>query len=218
MTKSSFKKYLLLTPVVVLLATILFLNHTVQLFKDTAYTFVYDTNTESVRRFSKELAALASQGYSGDAYGALYTSMIHNYSTTLGEKEAIITFMMDEAGQVIHSTAHNQAYLEKLLENAENAARVEAAYASRRHGEIELLREGEYEKMYCHWFYSGPEGFCLFMCVEKNVIETQVNVNSISLPICLIGLLMLIMAEYIIWMKMDGAPSAIFEKRDQNAD
>jgi hypothetical protein len=204
--KKSIKKYLVLTPVVVLFSTMFFLNYTVQYFKDTSYNFVYDTNAGSVISFSEELRALTAQGYTRYEYGSLFSTMIFNFNVKLGEKDAIVTFLLDEEGQIRHSNDNNKDYLADILQNEENMKLINDAFDARRNGEIITERDGVKEPMYYHWFFSGDDDYCLFMCVDKKIIEAQVNVNGVVIPISLIGLLLLIMSEYIIWLKTSGSP------------
>jgi hypothetical protein len=186
------KKLLYLSPVLVLLVTLFFLNYAVQYFKDTNYDFVYNTNMESVERFSRELKELSAQGYTSDVYGDLYTRMILNYGKTLGEKEAIVTFVVDDTKQIVHSTEYNEHYLTPLLQNENNMALVEAAYKSHAAGEITLETGARPEKMFYHWFYSGPKNYSLFMCVERGVVESKLQIHGVVIPICIIGLLVML--------------------------
>ncbi len=189
-------------PILVLFITLFFINYSVRLFKDTAHTVVYDTNVESVKRFSRELNALSSQGYSSDIYGNLYTHMIRNYSNTLGEKEAIITFLMNEEGRILHSNDYNRTYLSELLKNADNQEILIAANAARNDGEVTLDRNGTEETLYYHWFYSGEDEYCLFMCVERRIVESSIHINGFIIPICIVGVLLLVLTEQIVWLKM----------------
>lgn len=203
MKKNLFKRYLLLTPILVLLMTLFFLNYTVQYFKDTAHRFVFNTNVQSVQRFSRELKALASEGYDSRDYEGLYTDMIINYNVTMGEKDAIVTFMMDDNGQILHSSGHNRTYLTDILQHEENKVAINDAFQSRSEGTITLQRNNTEETFYYRWFYSGSYDYTLYMCVERQVIDKQLNANGVSIPISIIGLLLLLTMEYIIWLKMN---------------
>ena len=202
MRKSILRKLLLLVPIVVLGLTLLFVNFAVRTFNDTAYTFVYDTNVQSVQSFSSELSMLASQGFTSAEHEDLYTNMIHNFNNAVGEKDAIVTFLLDDAGQMHHSTVDNEAFLADLLANEANASSVNAAYSARSNGEI-IVDNGETtEPMYYHRFYSGDSEYTLFMCVERPDIDAQLNANGVIIPLCVIGLLLLFALEYIIWLKL----------------
>ncbi|MDR1687804.1 MAG: hypothetical protein LBS21_04230 [Clostridiales bacterium] len=201
MKKNILKRYLLLTPVVVLLVTLFFLNYAVQYFKDTGFSLVYNTNVESVKRFSRELNELSAQGYTSDVYGDLYTQMIQNYAKTLGEKEAVLTFLIDENGTIQHYTEYNQAYFSAILENEENMPIINRAYASKDNGEINLENNGVEEILYFHHFYSGPKDYTMFMCIDKKILERQLHANGVIIPICVIGLLLMLTMEYTIWLK-----------------
>ena len=209
------KKLLLVTPVVVLLVTLLFLNYEVQFFKDTASSFVYSTNVESVQRFGRELADLAEQGYPSEVYSDLYTRKIKTYSKTLGEKEAIISFWVDEAGEIGHSTEHNKAFLAPLLQNEANMALITSAFESRGSGEIALESEDGVLIMYYHRFHSGPDEYSLFMCVEKEVVEAQVHVYGFVIPIGAIGLILFFVIELGIYHMMQDIMRDGEEKREQ---
>lgn len=199
------KKCLYLAPIAVLGVMLFLLNHTLHHFKATAYQFVYETNTEALQMFWRELNALGSQGYPSqtDEYQGIYTHVIHNYNTIMGEKEAIITFMMGEEGHIYHSTDDNKAYLDGVLNNAENMELIADAWESKSNGEVVLRRGNQEETMYYHWFYSWEDDYTLFMTVNADVIEKQLNVNAIILPISAIGLLLLVMMEYLIWHKLE---------------
>ncbi len=200
--KSILRKLLLLTPIIILGLTLLFVNFAVRTFNDTAYTFMYNTNVQTVQSFSNELSMLTSQGYSSSEHGDLYSNMIHNFNTAVGAKDAIVTFMLDGQGQTYHSSAYNQAYVENLLQDGSNMGLVQAAYDSRGQGEIALAHPEGPEAMYYQRFYSGQDEYTLFLGVERAVIEKQLNADGVIIPLCVIGLLLLFALEYIIWLKL----------------
>jgi hypothetical protein len=204
MKKFILKKCLLTMPVIVLFITLVFLSYAVQYFKDTAYTLVYNTNVESVLRFSRELRELSAQGYTSEAYGDLYTHMIQNYSMTLGQKNAIATFLLDENGQIYHSSEHNEEYLYEVLANPDNMTLVNAAFQSQGEGEIELEADGEGLLFYYHRFYSGDDNYTMYMNVHKADIQAELNADGVIIPISVIGLLLLFTIEYTIWLKMES--------------
>ncbi|MDR1693212.1 MAG: hypothetical protein LBR72_07630 [Oscillospiraceae bacterium] len=206
MKKSILKRCLLIAPVVVLAVTLFFLNYAVQYFRDTAYAFVYDTNVSSVHRFVRELRGLTSVGYNSTDYGDLFTHMIRFYNMTLGEKESIATFLMSEDGYIHHSTDENKEYLADILQNPDNMALLNDAFAKRNGGELELAHGEETIAMHYQWFYSGEDDYCLFMCVERENIEGRLHAQGVVIPICIVGLLLLAMTETIIWLRMTYDP------------
>lgn len=220
MKKNILLKCLLLMPIIILFLTMYSLHYTVQYVKDTAFIFIYDTNVESVQRFSKELKELLSRGYSSDAYSGLYTNMIQAYSKALGEKEAIVTFLMGEKGQIYHSSEHNRVYLSKMLENKANINHIGKALKSGGSGEIMLENNAKKERVYYHRLYSGSDSFTLFMCVERQVVESHLNVNGAAIPVSIIGILLLLVTEYAIWLRMAyvSLKVRVNEKRDAHAD
>jgi hypothetical protein len=214
--KNFLKKYgLPLAPVVVLFITLFFLNYAVQHFKDTSHDFVYETNKESVLRFSRELAELTERGYNSTDHGELFTSMIETYNKTLGEKNAIVTFMTDDDGQIQHSSDVNREYLTPLLNDANNQGLIKNAAESKSDGEIELNRNGAKETFYYHWFYSGDLDYCLFMSIDRPAVEAQLDINGVLIPIAVVGLLLFILLEYMIWQKKLNAHG---KEKDDDAD
>ncbi|MDR1668577.1 MAG: hypothetical protein LBR76_01285 [Oscillospiraceae bacterium] len=205
MKKRHLKRLLLLIPLVVLIAMLLFLNYTVQYFRDTAYRFVYDTNVQSVQSFSNELRSLSAQGYTSREYGVLFTNMIMNFNQSMGEKEAIVTFLLDEEGEIHHSTEPNREYLSDMLQNGENRRLIGEAFDTRSEGEITPERGGKRELVYYHHFYSGDIDYTHFLCVEKQAIELQLRASGVIIPISVIGLLLLFAVEYAVWLKMMSA-------------
>ncbi len=205
MKKGLLIKCMYLVPIAVLCVMLFLLNYTLQHFRDTAYDFVYNTNTDSVKMFSQELSALGNQGYPSqdEAYRDIYTRLILNYNITMGEKESIVTFMMDETGQIHHSTSFDELYLAEVLADANNQVLIAAATESQGNGEVMLRNGGREETMYYHRFYSGEDDYTLFMTVDRETIEAQLNVNEIVLPISAIGLLLLVMSELLIWHKLE---------------
>lgn len=220
MKRNILLKCLLVTPVVVLFITMFFLNSTVQYLKSTAFTFVYNTNVQSVEQFSKELTELAAYGYSVDEYGPFYASMIQVYNKTLGEKEAIVTFLMDRKGNAYHSSDHNKAYLSDILADKENMNHIRNALKSRSYGEMTMKRGEEEEKMYYHTLYSGENHFTLFMCTERDAVYTPINTNGIAIPIGVIGFLLLITIEYAVWLSLVCVPERVKgnEMEEENAN
>jgi hypothetical protein len=218
MKKNFLRRCLLLTPVVVLLVTLFFLNFAVEYFKDTGFTLIYNTNVESVKRFSRELNELSAQGYTSGEYGDLYTRMIQNYAKTLGEKEAVVTFLIDENGTIQHNTEHNQTFFAAILEDGENMNAINGAYASKGNGEIILENNGVQERAYYHHFYSGPKDYSLFMCIEKKAVEAQLNADGVIIPICVIGFLLLLTMEYTIWLKAVCPAAALKPEPEEGGD
>ncbi len=200
--KSILRKLILLTPIVVLGLTLLFVNFAVRSFGDTAFTFVYNTNVQTVQSFANELKALSEQGIPSGQFSELYTNMIFNFNNEVGRKDAIVTFLVDEAGQTHHSSDYNRAYLAEMLQREANMSLVSAAFASRGAGEIALDNGGSAENVYYHGFYSGPNNYTLFLCVERSVIDRQLDTNGVIIPLSVIGLLLLFALEYIIWLKL----------------
>ncbi len=220
MKKYTLKKFLLLIPIAVLLITVIFLEYNVQYLKKTAYTFVYNTNVESVQRFSRQLNELSSMGYTSDVYGELFTGMIMSYNKTLGEKDALITFLMDEKREIRHSSFSNQDYLSQMLENEENIELLKGAFATRSYGEIVLQNGNKEEMVYFHRFYSGNDDYTLFMCIDKRFTDAQLSTDGPVMTICAVGLLLLIMSEYTVWLKLVCMPAPVktIRKRDDNGD
>ncbi len=218
MKRKALKKYLLLVPVILLLAILLFLYYTVNLFRDTAYTFLYNTNVQSVLAFGGELRELAAQGFTSDEYGNLYTNMILNFNSQLGQKDAIVTFLMDEEGRIHHSTENNQSFLEGYLEDETNRSRVDAAFKTRDAGDITIERDGEEQKVYFQHFYSGSEDYTMFMLVEMRAVESQLDVRGVVIPICAIGLLLLFMTQHHLAEHMPHANHNDAGKVKDNGD
>ncbi len=218
MKKKTLRTFLLIMPLLVLFITLFFLDFSIRLFKDTAYTVVYNTNVESVKRFDRELFALTDQGYTSDMYGNLYTLMIRNYCDTLGEKEAIVTFLMNEEGQIHHSNDYNRTYLSELLKSEDNQKIINNANAAQSIGEIKLDRNGTEEILYYHRFFSGPDYYCLFMGIEKRVVEASLHINGIIIPICIVGVLIIVLMEQILWLKLSPMPSNPTEKANGGND
>ncbi|MDR1704965.1 MAG: hypothetical protein LBS19_09845 [Clostridiales bacterium] len=202
MSKNILKKCLILIPVAVLIATLFFLNYTVQYFRDTTYTFVYNTNVESVNRFSRELNELSALGYTSDIHTRLFTSLINVYSDTMGDKDAIITFLINEKGQLYHSNDENERHVTAILADEANKSITDGAFAKKSSGEITLKYEGEDVQFYYHWFYAGPNDYCMFMGVEKSQIALKLQTNGVIIPICVIALMLLFTMEYAIWLKI----------------
>jgi hypothetical protein len=219
--KDFIKKYgLPLAPVIVLFATLFFLNYAVQHFKDTSHDFVYDTNKESVLRFSRELAELTELGYNSTDHGDLFTSMIETYNRTLGEKNNIVTFLTDDDGQIQHSSDENKEYLTTLLNDADNQRLIKNAAESKNDGEIALNRDGAKQTFYYHWFYSGELDYCLFMSIDRQAVEAQLEINGVLIPIAVVGLLLFVLLEYMIWQKKTGeaANDTASKEKDDDAD
>ena len=203
MRKSILRKLLLLTPIIVLGLTLLFINFAVRSFNGTAYTLMYDTNVQTVQSFSDELRMLSSQGFTSAENSTLYTNMIHNFSKAIGTKDAIVTFIVDESGQMHHSSAYNEAYVTNLLQSEANMSLVSSAAASPvESGEITMDHGDSAEQMYYHSFYSGQDDYRMFLSIDRQAINAQLNADSVIIPLCAVGLLLLFALEYIIWLKL----------------
>jgi hypothetical protein len=93
-------------------------------------------------------------------------------------------------------------------------ALVKAAADSKADGELTLSLGGKDERVYYHWFYSAEKDYTMFMGVEEKAIDMMLDVNGVVIPISAIGLLMLFMAEYIIWLKLEDAKAEGGEARN----
>ncbi len=201
MKKPFIKIGLPLAPVIILVFTLYFLSYAVQLFKDTAYRFVYGTNVDSILQFSTELNELTEQGYSSNVYGDFFSRLIENYAVTLGGKYAIVTFYTDDSGEIFYSGEADQAYLADILNDAGNKQKINEAAEGKSFGELMIDHGGKQEAMYHHWFYSGPLNYNVYMTVDKQAIESRLNVNGVVIPIAAIGLLLFLLMEYLIWLQ-----------------
>jgi hypothetical protein len=177
--------------------------------KETAYTFVYNTNVGSVQRFSKEIEELSSEKYGLQDNTELFTNMIHVYNKTLGEKDAVITFLLNENGEILHSDAFNEAYLSGILDNEWNTYIINEIASTNRNGELNLYNKEtgqRTEKFYYHLLTSGQDRYHLFMGINRQPVEAQLNIHALTVPISVIGLLLLIVSEGLVWQKMFCIP------------
>lgn len=209
------KKILIVIPVMILFFTLFFVDYTINFFTDTAYEFVYHTNIESVKRFTKELKELTSSGYTGDEYYELYTSMIHIYNRTLGEKESLITFLLDEDLNVYHSSSRNEDFLSEFLEDKSSVDLIVDAAATYGSGELTFDPNNIAETMYYQVLSSGKNYYYLFMGIDKEQVAANLNADKIVVPICIICLSFMVIIEYIIWLKNFFIPYHILEKKEE---
>lgn len=219
MIRKKCKKYLLIVPVLILTMTLYFLDYTIDYFKNMAYTFVYHTNVGSVQRFSKELDELYTE-YPEDEYNDFYTNMIFVYSKTLGEKDSIITFLMDEEFNIYYSNDPNKRFLETYLNEEANLNLIKYSVDNITvGGEVILSQDLSEEKFYYHKVSNGENAFYIFMCIDRQTLGAELEANEIVIPVCLVGLLLLVMTEYTIFLKMTCVPKACAAiKGNQYAD
>ena len=202
MKKTFLNKLLLVFPIFILIIMLFIIDNTVTYFKNTTYTFVYDTNKDSVQRFANEIDLLISEGYSGKEYDALYLNMIKAYTKTYGQKYAIVSFLLDKNANIYYGDAKNQLYVSVLLKDPNNENAIKKIATSHSNGEVILNNQGKEQT----WFYQlitcGEEDYYEFMSVDRTPIELKLNQNKIVIPIAIIGLLLIITVEYLIWTKM----------------
>jgi hypothetical protein len=196
-------------PLIILLAMLLFIDHTHQYFKNTTYSFVYDTNRESVRKYATEIAVLGIDGYhTDDDHGNLFLNMVFAYNKALGEKYSIVSFLMDGNMNIYHGNSYNETFLSSFLGKSSNMELIKTAGTTRGNGDIVLAGDGWEETFYYHFFTDGTLEFYLFMSIDRTQIDTKLNADEILIPICIIGLLLLLLTEYVIWLWMTTTPSA----------
>ncbi len=196
------KKYLLLLPIVVLFFILVFLNYSLKYLDNISYTFVYDTNVDSIQRFSRKMDEISSLKSTKDAYVKYYNDILQLYCKILGEKKGVITFLMGRDGKIYHSSNHDKDYLAAILQDDKNMELINTAFASRSNGEITPKYKDSKEIMYYHPFRNESNEYSLFMCVDKKVVEADLRAYGINIPISIIGLLLFIMMEYTIWLKL----------------
>jgi flagellar basal body-associated protein FliL len=199
MKKIVLKVCAVVIPIAVMVAMLLIIKTSVRFFKDTTYSFVYDTNVESVKRFSRELDELDGGGYPENENGGLYEAMIHSYSKTLGEKPDIVTFLIHEAS-IIHSTAENEKFLEKFLNSDADSNRFfETAGAAR--SESTVYVKGQ--MFFYRALSKGEFEHHIFMTVDRDKVEHKLNINRIVIPIAVLGFLLLISIEGVIFLLLE---------------
>lgn len=213
MNNRIWKKIVLFMPLIVLLLVLFYIDHTVAHFKEMAYTFVYNTNVGSVQRYSKEMAELESLGYIDSEHSDLYTTMLQVYNKTLGEKVAIITFLLDGEKNIYHSTVENEKILSEYLGDPSNLERVKQA-TSTPSGEVRLYNKKSELTMYYQTVTNGEDAYYLFMGVDKQGVDAQLNPADISTEIGIIGLLILVITEYAVWLKISCMPC---DSRDEGS-
>ncbi len=150
---------------------------------------------------------LTSAGYKGEEYDGLYNQMVFIYNKTLGEKVSILTFMLDENNTIRHSNTYNEQMLSPLLKNKDNMNMIYKETESNEFGEVTLNNENEQEIMYFHKIIiSNGKQFFLFMGVDRERIISNLNANEIIIPICIVCMLLLGLAEYAVWMNIIYKP------------
>jgi len=202
MRKSLFKKLLFIVPIFSLIIMLFIINNTVNYFKDTIYTFVFDTNKDSIQTFSEEIKILISEGYYGKKYDALYLSMIKAYTKTNGQKYAIVSFLLDEDGNIYYGDEESQSYVSILLNDLNNENKIKNIATSHSTGEVILSNNGKGQTWFYQLITNGDKDYYEFMSVDKTQIELKLDENKIVIPIVIIGLLLVVTIEYSIWIKM----------------
>ena len=186
MKRSFWKKLMLLIPIVVLAATLLFIDYAVRYYKETVYQFVRETNAGSMQRFSQGIQSLGSVDF----------DVIQTFNQTLGGKYAVITFMLDQDDRVFHSNDGNEAYLSERLGGEALLREAAEAWDA---GQIEAGGGGT------AWLYRDMQGrdgsYRLFMYLDREMLYTTLRANAIILPISLIGLFLLLLIEDSIWLR-----------------
>lgn len=168
---------------------------------DTVCKYIYDTNVESVKRFSQEINELIAPGNESEDNLDLYTSAIFMYNRIIGEKDSVVTFYADVNENMFYSNPHNENYLLYFLEHENNLNQVKEATATHDNGKITMTHDNREETFYYHAFSDGHNDYTFFIGIDYIKIEAKLNVNKIVLPICLMGFLLLIVTEYAIWLK-----------------
>lgn len=206
------KKFLLIMPAVILAGTLAFVNYTMKYFREMSYTFVYDTNVGSVQRFCKEVKELRSAGYDEENYSELYENMIWVYCKTLGEKKSIFTFLLDENKEIQHSTTGNERYLSVFLKDKVNQDMIYSTIGSTESGEVLLKHQNDEITMYYQKIANGNDTYHLFMGIDRRSVDADLNADKILIPISIIGLILLFLTEYAVWLRIICLPQIAQQK------
>jgi len=201
MGKNSKTKLLLLSAVVIMIAMLLFIDYSVNYFKNEIYEFVYETHVDSVQSFSRDVNELISKEYVSKEDSRLYFNMINAYNKTLGGKYAIIAFLLAEDGKYYHSNDDNEAAISLLLENPDNRALIKQAAAYRRGGYINLSNNDAWQRYYYDVIMDGSEYYYQFMTVDKEQMQKKITANEVIIPLSVISLLLLFFIEYSLWLR-----------------
>ena len=202
MKKNFKRKLLIIAPVAILIFTLLFIEYTLSYFKDNTYKFVYNTHVDSTQMFSREMERLTSAGgNTSEEDSLLYFKVINAYNKTLGGKYAMVSFLLDKNSKIYHSNYENEVYVSELMENSKNESTILQIALTNGAGSLELKNNGKSQT----WFYQeitdGNHSCYLFMSVDKELMQVELHANEIIIPISIIGFLLLICIEYIIWLK-----------------
>ncbi|MCL2321914.1 MAG: hypothetical protein FWC47_07395 [Oscillospiraceae bacterium] len=202
MKKTFLKRLLFIVPIIITIMMLFLIENTINHFKDTTYAFVYDTNKGSVQGFSREISELVSGGYAGKEYDAIYISMIKAFTKTNGEKNAIVSFLLDQDGNIYYGDDANESFVSALLEDPNNAEAINHIAISHSTGEVTLNNHGKGQTCFYQLITACGKSYYVFMTVDRIPIEIQLNLNRIVIPIVIIGLLLVITVENLIWVKM----------------
>ena len=188
------KKILLLSPIIILIPMLYFINYTVDFFQDVTYTFVLNTNIGSVQMLEQELE---EHKEIDPNYSEIRESIIHIFNMTMGKKRPVVTFLMDENGKVYHSNHENEIYVEELLENKEE---LQAKTSQEESGHLILQNLGKEQHWYYHTFAEQEQHYLFFMSVDKEMLESSLEINNIVIPICIICIILILSIEYSFWL------------------
>lgn len=202
MKNKIWKKLFWIAPIVIVLFMLTFLNYTIQFLKDMTYRYIYETNVSAVKRFALEVDTLISDGYNTDEYCDIYVKTMHVYNRVLGERDAIISFLMDKNGTIYHSNSSNEQYLNLFLEHKSNILLIQNIIHTNTNGEIHIKTDDLKETLFYQMITNGKEEYYLFMTLDRQLVESKLSANQIVIPVGVIGLLFLFMTESAIWLQM----------------
>lgn len=200
------KNLLVIIPIIILIAMLFFVDRTHRFFKNSTYDFIYNTNKESIRKYAAEIAIVGIDDSYADNSDSLYLNMLFFYNSALGEKESVASFLMDQNMRSYYGNAYNEDYLTPFLNKQTNLDIIKAAVQSKGSGDILLTNDQWAENFYYQYFTDGQYEFYLFMCIDRSKIALQINADEIIIPICIIGLLLILVTEYAIWLRMNCPP------------
>ena len=194
-------RYLLISPIIILIIMLYFINYTINYFREITYSYAFDTNVGSVQMLAKELDERLFQGYLREEDIQFNHDMILVFNNAIGKKDAVITFLVDQNYIIYHSNYDNKKYLSSLtLEELDSVIKSNRAQS----GLVTFPGFREDQQWYYYTISDGVRSYRLFMSVDRDELEGVFGTDKIVIPISVIGFLLIVAVEDSIWNRAIG--------------
>jgi hypothetical protein len=195
------KMIFMLLPIVALVITLYYSNVIIKYFEDSVYNSVKEEKIAATKIFAQSIDNLVNDGFTWEAEGELYEGIIHLYIEMLDADDAVYAAVIRGDFEYYDDFSYYSASLNHF-ENEINKHLIMDAIEHNKTGYVEILLNGKPQTFYFHAIPLNNTQYWVLVSVDRDRIIKYLDLDRLRIPIFIIGLLLIIVAEDNIWQRI----------------